>query len=75
MKKLLILCFLFFCSGRVGRSLLETRRRRLVFFTITGLILVAILAIAMGTTLGRGEKGKDGVKISKPTNTTSKISV
>jgi hypothetical protein len=63
------------CRARAGRSLLETRRRRLVFFTILGLILAAILAISIGTTLGRGKKTNVPTKNSSTTQSTSKVSV
>jgi hypothetical protein len=64
-----------FCSARHGRSLLETRRRRLTFFTVVGIILVVILAISLGTSLGRKKKGNDNTTRSPNTQGKSKLFV
>jgi hypothetical protein len=64
-----------FCSARHGRSLLETRRRRLTFFTVVGLILVVILAISLGTSLGRKKKDNGNANGSSTTQGNSKLFV
>jgi len=64
-----------FCSARHGRSLLETRRRRLTFFSVVGIIIVVILAISLGTSLGRKKKGNDNAKESTTTQGKSKLFV
>jgi hypothetical protein len=75
-EKKLMLYFLIFFRARARRSLHETRRRRrLVFFTIVGLILVVILAISLGTSLGSKKKANDHSDRSSTPHNTSKISV
>lgn len=64
---ILILYFAFFCRLHDRRSSLEKRRRRrIAFFIVLGLLLVGVLAVALGTGLGL-EKKKDEDSTESPT--------